>query len=170
MESFAYGKAARQRPSIGRRPLLVLLAVVLVAAVGWAVFGLTKSGGEAAVRHVEDTTKQIDTAGDVQAQANLQLAFSAAVTAYMDGGGSFSDAGPDQLSALEPDLTYVAGSHPSIGPNVISVEATAQAWGGAVLSSSGTCFYLRSVGTTKAYGTGQPCTGEAAMAATGSHF
>jgi hypothetical protein len=169
MDSFTYGKAARQGPNLGRRPLYVVLGVVLAAGVAWAAIGVVKAGGGAVVEHVKTTTKQVDTAGDVQAQANLKTVLSAATTAFMDGN-SFTSAGPTELEALAPDVTYVQGNQPSTGPSVISVEATSQAWGGAVLSSSGTCFYIRSVGATQAYGHGDVCTGEAAMAATGTHF
>jgi hypothetical protein len=169
MDSFTYGKAARQGPNLGRKSVYVALGALLAAALAWAILGMTRTGGEAVVRNVKDTTRQVDTAGDVQAQANLRLALSAATTTFMDGG-SFSSAGPVELAALEPSFTYVDGSRPSTGPEVISVEATDQAWGAAVMSSSGTCFFIRSVGTTQAYGSGDPCTGEAAMGATGASF
>jgi hypothetical protein len=171
MDSFTYGKAARGGPSLGRKPLYALLGVVLIAVLGYGVFTVTRSGGEAVVEHVKQTTKRVDTAGDAQAQANLRAALSAATTAFMDGG-SFTSASASELAVMEPSLQYLDGSRPSTGPSVVSVEATAQAWGGAVLSSSGTCFYLRTVGTTQAYGSGDPdvCTGQAAMAVTGSHF
>jgi hypothetical protein len=147
----------------------VVLGVVLLAGLGYGVFSTTKSGGEAAVRNLNDTTKQIDVTDDMQAQANLRMALSAATTAFMEGGG-FASANATELAALEPSFTYVDGAQPSSGANVISVEATDQAWGAAVLSESGACFYIRSVGTAQAYGRGDVCTGEAAMSATGSEF
>jgi hypothetical protein len=170
MDSFTYGKAARQGPNLGRKPLYIVVGVVLAAGVAWAGIGVIEAGGGTVVKHVKTTTKQVETVGDVQAKADLNLVFSAAITAFMDGGASFLDAGPDQLSILQPNFTYVGGSRASTGPGVVSVEVTHQSWGGAILSSSGTCFYLRAVGSHKAYGTGPVCTGEAAMAATGTHF
>jgi hypothetical protein len=167
MESFAYGKAT-QRGS-RRRPLSLVIVTILVAAVGAGIFTVTRAGGEAVVRHTRDTTEAIGAAGDLQAQANLRSALSAATTAFMDGG-SFESAGPDQLSALEPGLTYVDASQPSTGANVVSIQATDQAWGAAALSSSGTCFFIRTVGSAQAFGSGDPCTGQAAMGATASHF
>jgi hypothetical protein len=169
MDSFTYGKAARQGPNFGRKPLYVVLGVLVEAGVAWAGIGVVKAGGDAVAEHAKTTTKQVGTAGDVQAQANLKLVLSAATTAFMDGN-SYTSSGPTELEALQPDFTYLAGNQPSTGPSVISIEATTQAWGGAVLSSSGTCFYIRSVGATQAYGHGDICTGEAAMAATGTHF
>lgn len=169
MDSFAYGRDARQGPSFGRRPLYVVIGVVLVAAVGYGVFSVIKSGADVAVHHAKDTTTQIGVADDVQAQANLRQALSAATAAFMQGG-SFASASATELAALEPSFTYVGGSQPSTAAGTISVQATDQAWGAAVLSGSGTCFYIRSVGTSQAYGSGDVCTGEAAMAATGSSF
>jgi hypothetical protein len=169
MDSFTYGKASRGGPSLGRKPLYVALAVVVLAGLAWAIVSVTAMGGDAAVHHVKDTVKQVDRAGDTQAQANLRAALAAATTTFMDGD-SFASATASELSALEPSFDYVDSPTVSTGPTVISVRATEQAWGGAVLSSSGTCFYVRSVGGTQAYGTGDAdvCTGDAAMAVTGS--
>jgi hypothetical protein len=168
MDSFTYGNV-RRGSGVGRKFVTVVVGIVIVAGLVAAAYTVTKTGGDAVAGNVEDTTKQIDTAGDVQAQANLRMALSAATTAFMDAG-SFASAGPDELSALEPAFGYVDGSHPSTGANVVSVEATDQAWGAAVLSSSGTCFFIRTVGTAQAFGSGDPCTGEAALGATGAAF
>jgi hypothetical protein len=168
MDTFTYGNV-RRGPKLGRKFLSIVVGIVLVAGLVAATYTVTKTGGDAVVGNIEDTTKQIDIAGDVQAQVNLRMALSAATTAFMEGG-SFTSADPDELSALEPAFRYVDGSHPSTGANVVSVEATDQAWGAAVLSSSGTCFFIRAVGTAQAFGSGDPCTGEAAMGATGADF
>jgi hypothetical protein len=168
MDSFTYG-SARPAPRRGRKAVSVAIGLTLVSAAGVAVFTLTTASGDAVVGNVRDTTKQIDAAGDVQAQTNLRSALSAATTAFLDGG-SFTSAGPEQLAAIEPAFRYVDGSHPSTGANVVSVMASDQAWGAAVLSSSGTCFFIRVVGTAQAFGSGEPCTGEAAMGATGAGF
>ncbi len=167
MDSFTYGKASRGGPSLGRKPVYVALAVVLLAALAWAIVSVTTMGGDAVVHHVKDTVKQVDHAGDAQAQTNLRAALAAATTAFMDGG-SFSSATATELSALEPSFEYVDSPAASTGPSVLSVRAAEQAWGAAVLSSSGKCFYVRSVGGTQAYGTGDAdvCTGDAAMAVT----
>jgi hypothetical protein len=167
MDSFAYGKARRRRSRL--KPVSVVFGVLLVAAAAAGVLGMTRKGGEAVVRHMKDATKQVEPAQDVEAQASLRSALSAAMTA-IEEGGSLESAGAEQLSALEPALTYVDGSQPSTAATVVSIEATEQAWGAAALSSSGTCFFTRTIGTAQAFGSGDPCTGEAAMGATGSHF
>jgi hypothetical protein len=170
MDSFTYGKAARQRPSVGRKPLYVVLAVLVGAGAVVAAFALIETGGDAVVRHVKTVTKAAESAGDLQAQSNLRLALQTAKTTLLDDS-SYGSAGSGQLSLLDPSLTYVEATQPSTGPDVVSVEAGHGAWGAALLSSSGTCFYVRDVlpGGT-AYGTGDVCTGEAAMGATASSF
>jgi hypothetical protein len=144
---------------IGRPVVLAGAAVALVLVVGF--FTVMKKGGEAAAQHAETVVKQIDTAGDVQAQASLSLALTAAKTAYIDGA-SYAGADPTGLAAIEPSLQYVTGA--STGPNVVSVAATETDWAAGVLSDSGTCF------TIDATGAGGPlqggaCTGQAAMSA-----
>jgi hypothetical protein len=168
MDSFTYGNA-RQGRNLGRKPVSIALVMLLAVGIGAAVFTMTKTGGDAVVGNVKDTTEQVEAAGDAQAHASLRMAVSAATTAFVDAG-SFAPAGSDGLASLEPAFRYVDGSQPSTRPNVVSVEATDQAWGGAVLSSSGTCFFIRVVGSAQAFGSGEPCTGEAAMGATGAGF
>ena len=56
------------------------------------------------------------------------------------GAGTFLDAGPAQLSALQPGYTFVDG--PSTMPTIVSVAAEQDVWAAAVLSPSGTCFWI----------------------------
>jgi hypothetical protein len=170
MDSFTYGKAARRRPSVGRRPLYVMLALLVAVGGVGAVFIVAKTGGDTVVHHVRTVTKAAGSAGDLQAQSNLRLALQTAKTTLLDDA-TYGSAGYGQLSLLDPSLTYVDATQTSTGPNVVSVEAGHGAWGAAALSSSGTCFYVRDVmpGGT-AYGSGEVCTGQAAMGATASSF
>ena len=170
MDSFTYGKAAHQRPSVGRKPIYIALALVVALGAVTAVFGLVKTGGDAVVHHVKTVTKAADSASDLQAQSSLRLALQTAKTTLLDDS-TYGSAGYGQLSLLDPSLTYVDATQPSTGPNVVSVQAGHGAWGAAVRSSSGTCFYVRDVmpGGT-AYGSGDVCTGQAAMGATASSF
>lgn len=79
---------------------------------------------------------------------------------------SVVDAGPFQLSGIQPSLLFVDG--PSTSPAVVSIATTDAAWAAAVKGPSGACYWVRlsSAGDTT-YGTGRLCTGEAAMAAAG---
>jgi hypothetical protein len=167
VDSFGYGKPARGgRPSSGI--VLVAGGVIVVLALAFGIFQATKSGGEQVVRHVRQDLHQVDTAGDAQAQAALTTALTAARTAFVESA-SYAGADANSLAAIEPSLRYVAGA--SSGPSVVSVAATATDWGAAVLSRSGTCFYLHasSAGGTS-YGSGRSCTGQAAMAASSPSF
>jgi hypothetical protein len=99
--------------------------------------------------------------GDAEAQASLRLALAAA-RIVTPPGGSFLDAGPAQLAALEPGYTFVDG--PSTIPRVVSVAATERAWAAAVRAPSGTCYWVRvGVGQRPITGTTETCTGAAAL-------
>jgi len=147
-------------PSIGRPLLLVGVAAVAIALVGGGL-KLVKRGGEAAAEHTETVVNQIGSASDIQAQASLSTALMAAQTASMESG-SYLDAGPDQLAAVEPALQYVTGD--STGPKVVSVAATESDWAAAALSDSGACVTITASGGQGTLQSG-PCTGSAAMAA-----
>lgn len=81
-------------------------------------------------------------------------------------GASFAEAGPAQLTALQPDLIFVDG--PSTAPMIVSIEATDTAWAAAVMGPSGACYWLRlTADGDVARDLGGRCTGEAALAAAG---
>jgi hypothetical protein len=172
MDSFSYGAAPRGRRArrgIGRSILIVLgLVVAGGAAAAW--FSVTRSGGEAVVQHARDTTVEITHASDTQAQAALQASLMSAKTAFVEDA-TFEVADAEHLSALSPDVTFVDGATVSSGPGVVSVQGSPQAWGAAVMSDSGTCFWIReTVAGGTAYGSGDPCTGAAAMSSTAAAF
>lgn len=152
------------------KPVLVLAAVAVVAAIGFELFQVTKSGGEALTNNVKTDLRQGDLAKDAAAKSTLSTTLTAAKEAFVESG-SYANVGPSQLSATEPSLHYVPGSQPSTGTNVVSVSSTPTEFGAAVLSASGTCFYLHDTqtGGTK-YGTGSTCTGVAALRAEGASF
>jgi hypothetical protein len=84
-------------------------------------------------------------------------------------GASFAGADANGMGAAEPSLRYVSG--PSTAANVVSVTATTADWGAAVLSRSGTCYYVRVSGAGGTfYGSGKACTGQAALAASGASW
>lgn len=163
MDGFNFGKPARGT-ALGGRAVVVVVAIGLVAAVAIVAYLQFVSRSGRTVADAQATAVgQIDRSQDVRAQVAARTAESAAVVAYSESG-SFADAGPAQLSALDPSVTYTQG--PSTGPTVVSVAATSSTWAAAVLSPSGTCFWIKLDGSMAAtYGTGSACTGSDAMAA-----
>lgn len=169
MDSFSFEAPARARRQVGR-PVVVALGVALALAAAGGLFVVTKSGGEVVAEHVKDTIAQVEPANDLQAQATLQSALASARVAFVESA-SFESASASQLATLDPAITFVDGATASTGPNVVSVQVAPQAWGAAALSPSGTCFWIReTVAGGTAYGSGDPCTGAAAMSATGPSF
>jgi Na+-transporting methylmalonyl-CoA/oxaloacetate decarboxylase gamma subunit len=157
----------RVRPPIGPMLMIVGVGVVLVLAV--AFFTLVHHGGQAAARSETSAVAEAAAADDTQARSNLQTAQQTASMLYAEGG---PDGMPSYLAAdaaamvkAEPSLQYVTGS--STGPNVVSVAATSTDWGAAVLSASGTCFYVHLSAQGARTGTGPSCTGQAALSANG---
>jgi hypothetical protein len=79
---------------------------------------------------------------------------------------SWDEAGPMQLTLIQPSLMYVDG--PSTSPAIVSVHTTKAGWAAAVMGPSGTCYWvsISGDGLTR-FGTGQECTGRAALGADG---
>jgi hypothetical protein len=100
---------------------------------------------------------------DLSAQSDASLAAVAALVALLDGGPDAIT--PKGLSAIEPSLTFVKGV--SKRPGQVSAISASNAVGIAVMSRSGTCFWLRySVGDgVQTFGAGSPCTGRGALGA-----
>ena len=79
------------------------------------------------------------------AQSSLRNAIAAAKTLYTDDD-DYSGVDDAALEAAEPSLDYTVS--PSTGPNevdwaVTDTGGTAQTWGGAAMSDSGTCYLMR---------------------------
>jgi hypothetical protein len=100
---------------------------------------------------------------DEEAQRAATVSLELAEEAFASSS-SWAEAGPLQLTLVQPSLMYVDG--PSTSPAVVSIHATRAGWGAAVMGPSGTCYWLTtsSAGLTR-YGTGRECTGRAAFAA-----
>ena len=111
------------------------------------------------------------------AQSSARNALVAAKTAYTDTD-SYQKATFADLGAIEPSLTYVVNTSPSTSPKMVSVWVSAtpfQEWAGAVLSDSGTCFYIHDVATGAPgagtfYGSGASCKGDDAKTASGASW
>lgn len=163
MDSFNLGKPARG-PQLDTRGVVIaggVVVVALVAIVGYLQF-VGNSGKEVATDQAS-VVQQVDRAQDIQAKANARIAESAASAAYQASNG-YATVGPDQLSLLDPTLTYTTG--PSTAVTVVSVASSQGAWAAAVLGPSGTCYWVKlGAMALPAYGTGTTCTGSAAMAA-----
>ena len=102
-----------------------------------------------------------DASTDADAVEAAGLALIAARAASTEHG-SFFDAGPAQLSALQPRYTFVDG--PSTSPRIVSVASTADTWAGAVQGADGTCHWIRATRAGDIIrGTGAECTGAAAL-------
>ena len=117
------------------------------------------------------------------AQSSLRNALTAAKTAYTDQSSyATATALPADLPTIEPSLKYVDGTvlsadiaGPPVIPSfkVVSVDVVAgnQTWEAAVLSKSGTCYWIKDVssggGAGTFYGTGAAaaCHGTDASAA-----
>jgi hypothetical protein len=113
--------------------------IVLTAAVS-AALALSACGLGMEASGAQQDVNAIGPAEDAQAQNNLQLAVVAARTAFTDSV-SFQSANATTLAQVEPSLRYTSGA--STGPGIVSVmPEDANHWAAAVLSDSGTCFYV----------------------------
>lgn len=109
-------------------------------------------------------------AQDQAARSTLRTAQTTAAVVYTDNG-TYRDASVANLRTAEPGYTWRGSNSASRDQDEISVAATRDGseWGGATLSDSGECFYirLRADGSTL-YGqsSSNPCTGSTALGVT----
>jgi hypothetical protein len=183
-DSFSFGEPARRRPRLERRPaprreprepklgrtagstVVALVAGAVAVVIGFVVLSVIHSGGTAAGEAGRTAVAQIAHAQDAQAQLALHQVTAAAqvLNAEAPPGSGFDHAAAGALSAYDPALG--ATSAASTGPTSVSVAATATSWGAAAMSTSGTCYWIHLDPTgTATYGSGTPCTGQAAMTA-----
>ena len=133
--------------------LIELMVVVLIIAILIAIAIPTFLGAR-------------QRAQDRASQSSLRNALTAAKTAYTDNS-DYSKSTSTDLPAIEPSLTYKAGTVASTGPKDVSVNVTnvtgtdQQVWEAAVLSKSGTCFWLKDVATGATAGTKYGSTSDA---------
>jgi len=192
MDSFGFGAPAKARSRIGW-PVLGGAGLVLLL-LAFFVGGSLLSGGGSSAETVSGPRQAsapasppasapasaaapasplaaADAAADRQVQVSLNQARTTAAAAFMEGS-SWTGAGAQQLSILDPSLTYVSGQSASTGPTVVSVEASSSGWAAAARSSSGRCFYVHVAGLSGAaqYGSGETCTGAAAMSASATSW
>jgi hypothetical protein len=165
VDEFNFGRPGRRAPHVSLSPT-VLVAVGGLIVAGLVVFAfmsfVSKGGHEVATAQAT-AVQQADLGEDRSAQATLRNALVAAKTQYTDTG-TYEGLTPADLSAIEPDLTYTDG--PSLDTLTVSLAVQEGRVGLAVLSASGTCFYVKDDPAAGVfYGSGTMCTGVAALAA-----
>ena len=160
-------RAERSAPKLGK-PVMVAAGLALAAVLVFGLFQVVKGGGEAVADNAATDLHQADAARDAEAQTAVRNAVTAAKVAFTDSN-SYAGVTPLVLSKIEPSFQYISGA--STGSSVVSVATTPTDLGLAVMSGSGTCFYVHlSDSGTDAYGSGQECTGSAALSASGPSF
>lgn len=158
------GRSKPQRAGSSFAPKLVWIVAGLVVA-GALAFVFLRSADEAGKQIAgsqSEAISQIDRAYDAAAQGTMGRAVVVALSLYGENGSFTSNSA--SLSAYDPELGFTSG--PSNDPMTISYSVNADAFGAAVLSESGACWWARidTDGVTT-YGSGAVCTGSAAMAA-----
>jgi len=160
-------RVERSAPKLGK-PVMVAAGLALAAALVFGLFQIVKGGGEAVADTTATDLHQADAARDAEAQTAAHNAEVAAKVAFTDSN-SYAGVTPLVLAKIEPSFQYISGA--STGSSVVSVATTPTDVGLAVMSGSGTCFYVHlSEGGVDAYGSGQECTGSAALSASGPSF
>lgn len=171
-DSFAYRTSMPLGPRV--EPWIVKAAVIgtlVVLGIGlftaWVVASERESfargrsrpaGSELTVGRIDG---QAPSGTDADAEEATRIALAAARAAFTERG-TFLDAGPAQLSALQPGYTFVDG--PSTMPRIVSVATEDHVWAAAVLGPSGTCFWIRAgADGSSASGTSSRCTGASVL-------
>lgn len=107
-----------------------------------------------------DGSAHLTTTGE-EAEKATGIALDAARAAFLEHR-SFLDAGPAQLSALQPGYLFVDG--PSTTSRIVSVASTADTWAAAVQGSDGMCRWIRATRLGDiTRGIGSECVGTAAL-------
>jgi hypothetical protein len=125
----------------------------------------------AAESHLEEATVGVEVPAGMNGsmdQAAQQAAGEALgrAQAVLAEGGSLAEAGAGQLATLGSSLLFVDG--PSTAPTIVSVAVTDSVWAAAVATSNGCVWIALTADGAVARDHGEVCTGEAALAASGS--
>jgi hypothetical protein len=178
-DDFNFGEPAKHPARLGRStpghagrsfdPRLVWIVAGLVV-VGVLAFVFLRSADEAGKQIADsqaDTVSQIDRAYDAAAQGTMGRAVVVALSLHAERGSFTTDLAT--LSAYDPGLRFTSG--PSKDPMTISYAVDAAGFGAAVRSESGTCWWAKiAVNSVTTYGSGSPCTGTAALAASAASW
>jgi hypothetical protein len=173
-DEFHFGEHAKRPARLGGPPSqrtrgsfdlrLLWIAAGLAAAAVFAFVVL--SGADEAGTRIADaesgTLAQVDKAYDAAAQGTIGRAIVVAQNLYAEQGSFTTDLAT--LSAYDPGLRFTSG--PSNDPDTVSYAVNGSGFGAAVRSESGTCWWVHvDAGSVTTYGSGSPCTGSAALAA-----
>jgi len=172
-DSFAFRTTVPLRRRIDpARVKVAIFSAIVAAAIGLFATWVVTSERESFARiHRRVAPSEVTVTGigddldpsstDADAEEATGIALAAARAAFIEHR-SFLDAGPAQLSALEPGYTFVDG--PSTTSSVVSVASTAHTWAAAVKGSGSTCYWIRATSAGEVTrGTGPECTGAAAL-------
>jgi hypothetical protein len=173
-DEFVFGEPSKHPARLGRSkpprvgssfgPKLVWIGAGLVVA-GALAFVFLRGADEAGKQIAGSRSvavSQIDRAHDAAAQGTMGRAVAVALSLYAENGSFTSNSA--SLSAYDSQLRFTSG--PSNDQMTISYSADADGFGAAVLSESGACWWARiDTSSVTTYGSGAPCTGSAAMAA-----
>ena len=152
----------------------VVVASLTAGFTSWVIGSERNSEARAAEQTVDDAVMgvfdgpQVEVAqapsssADAPARADARTAAAAAREASR-GRPTLTDAGPGQLSAIERSLVFTDGA--SAAPGIVSVAGTDDTWAGAVMGASGACYWIRLGPSGTTFGTGELCTGSAALSA-----
>ena len=153
---------------IGGRAV-VIVGLLVVAALVAAYLLFIRDAGESIADARSSAVGQIGNAQDLQAQVNLTNASQAAMALAAEGSidpasGGYAVADVDALMEMAGGgVSFTTGE--SLDPNSISVATAQNEWAAAALSESGTCLYIHMETDVVFYGSGEACTGQAAMSA-----
>jgi len=152
----------RVKRSFDLRFVWIAAGLVVVAVLAFLFLRGADEAGTQIAGARSEAVGQIDRAYDAAAQGTIGRASVVARSLFAEHGTFTTDLAT--LSAYDPRLRFTSG--PSTGPAAISYAVDGDRFGAAVLSESGTCWWVRIDGSTATtYGSGTPCTGSAAMAA-----
>ena len=154
---------SKRTRTAGSFDLRILWIATGLAVAGVLAFLFLRGAGEAGEQIADanaQTVAQIDRAQDAAAQTSATRAIVVARALSAEQSGFAAD--PAALTAFDPTIRFTAGA--SAGPRSVAFSSTDSVFAVAVRSESGTCWWASTdVGGATRYGSGEACTGRAAL-------